>query len=228
MKKKIALFDFCETIVDMQSADAFIDFARIQLGEPKFMKRLEQIRVFLVKIYFFKVINRVFSNNALHKRLKLLQLKGIKRSILEKMSEQYYTKKLKPRFFNKIIQIMKNHINQGNRVIIVSGGYKIYIKRFGKEFGIPDYDILTTEIIFDLKSDKCTGKFEFDCMRQNKVTLLKSTLGDFDSIDLKNSFAYSDSPSDLPMLSAVGNSFVISKKTIDWPYTHGLKLILVE
>ena len=46
---------------------------------------------------------------------------------------------------------MNQHITQGNRVMVVSGGYKIYIKHFGKEFGIPDSDILATQISFDSK-----------------------------------------------------------------------------
>ena len=65
-------------------------------------------------------------------------------------------------------------------------------------------------------------------MHQNKVTLLKNTLDSFDLFDLENSFAYSDSPSDLPMLNTVGNSFVVSKNRINWPRESGLELILVE
>ena len=62
MKQKLALFDFCETIIQFQTADGFIDFIRDKTNS-RLMKRLELVRIFLAKIKFFGVL---FNKEKIH------------------------------------------------------------------------------------------------------------------------------------------------------------------
>ena len=66
-----------------------------------------------------------------------------------------------------------------------------------------------------------------DCMRSNKVILIKKKFGDM--LDIVDTIAYSDSKSDLPLLLMVKDGYVISKnKSQIWSVENKLKEILWE
>ena len=112
MKNKIALFDFCDTLVDFQTGDAFIDFIRENTDKRRAII-IEKFRLFLIRIKFFSVLNRFLPNNNWHKRLKLFQLKGITKNEIEHLSLLYYTKRIKPHLITKIIQELQQYKEKG-------------------------------------------------------------------------------------------------------------------
>ena len=223
--KKIAFFDFCETTVSIQSADLFVDYVRNKLSGKK-MNFVEIMRRYLVKFYFFKFLNLFTSNSMLiHKKLKLFQLNGKKESVIEKLAKEYYQKYLKLKFNTKIIDEIINKKKLGYRIVIISGGYSIYIKYFAKEYGIDD--IISTEI--KMKNKVCKGTIGgIDCMNENKIKLITKKIKNIDSYDLKKSYAYSDNISDLPLLKFVGNGIVVSSNFQNWASQHNLKQILLN
>ena len=223
--KKLALFDFCETLVTIQSADRFIDFVR-ENKRYTFMFLVEYIRVFLINIRFFIILDKLHQNNILHKKLKLYQLRGIKRSSLEKLARDYYKKSLKNRLIPEVISELKQKQIKGYRAVIVSGGYSIYIRYFAKDFGIDAEDVIATDILFD-KKDICKGKIKgVDCMKKNKIIKLKQKIKNIADFNLKDSFSYSDSLSDLALLKFVGNGVVVSKKKKTWAKKNKFKEII--
>ena len=193
--KRLAIFDFCETLVAMQSADNFIDFVRDKTPSRK-RNLLEFLRSFLTKLKFFSVINKLFPSNNIHKKFKLLQLSGIPKSTIEELSKNYYENLLKDKLIPKIINELKQKQSIGYRIIILSGGYTIYIKHFAKTVDINSSDIIATDICFD-KKDICKGIFQgVDCMNENKIIKIKKKIKDIDEFNLDASYAYSDSISD--------------------------------
>ena len=82
MKNKIALFDFCDTLVDFQTGDAFIDFIRENTNKKRAFI-FEKFRLLLIKIKFFSVLSRLLPKNNWHKKLKLFQLKGYTKNEIE-------------------------------------------------------------------------------------------------------------------------------------------------
>jgi HAD superfamily hydrolase (TIGR01490 family) len=223
--KKLALFDFCETIVSIQSADKFIDFVR-ESRKNKSIFLLEYIRVCLVKVLFFRILNKFFPNNILHKKLKLYQLRGIQECDLEKLAKDYYKKILVQRLIPEIISEVKQKQKEGYRVVIVSGGYTIYIKYFSKDHGIDLRDVISTDISFDRRNN-CKGKIKgLNCIKKNKILKLKQRISNIESFSLKDSYAYSDSITDLPLLEFVGNGIVVSKKKQNWVKKYNLKEII--
>jgi len=107
---------------------------------------------------------------------------------------------------------------------ILSGGYDIYIKYFVHEFKLDG--LVSSQIKFS-NTHKCLGKLSgIDCLSENKIVLFAKQV-DLGSIDLKNSYAYSDSETDLPMLKLVGNGIVISKYfSQEWAAKNTLKEIV--
>ena len=223
--KRLAIFDFCETLVAMQSADNFIDFVRDKTPSRK-RNLLEFLRSFLTKLKFFSVINKLFPSNNIHKKFKLLQLSGIPKSTIEELSKNYYENVLKDKLIPKIINELKQKQSIGYRIIILSGGYTIYIKHFAKTVDINSSDIIATDICFD-KKDICKGIFQgVDCMNENKIIKIKKKIKDIDEFNLDASYAYSDSISDLPLLNFVGNGIVVAKSKQKWMTENNFNLIL--
>jgi phosphoserine phosphatase len=74
--KKLALFDFCETLVSFQTAGRFVDFVRAKLGSRRMLK-LEELRVKSKALRFTAVANKLLPHYNFDKRLHLYQLKGL-------------------------------------------------------------------------------------------------------------------------------------------------------
>jgi HAD superfamily hydrolase (TIGR01490 family) len=222
---KLALFDFCGTIVSIQSADRFIDFVR-EHKKNKYNHVLEVIRIFLVNIGFFFILNKLFPYNNLHKRLKLYQLKGIKKSSLEKLALDYYKKILKHSLIPEIISELKQKQRDQYKTVIVSGGYSIYINYFSEDYNIDLKNVIATDISFD-KNYICDGRIEgVDCVKRNKIVKLKRKIKNIENYNLKDSYAYSDSITDLPLLKFVGKGIVVSKKSQPWIKFNNFKVIM--
>ncbi len=223
MKNKIALFDFCDTLVDFQTGDAFIDFIRENTDKKRAII-IEKFRLLLIKIKFFSILNRFLPNNNWHKRLKLFQLKGITKNEIEHLSLLYYTEQIKPHLITRIIQELQQYKSYGYSIYIVSGGFSDYIVHFCKEFEINKP--IATDIKY--KNGICLGIIDgIDCMNAKKIDKIKEVL-DLSNVDIEQSVAYSDSITDLPLLTLVKNGFVVSKKhSQNWARTNKLRETII-
>lgn len=217
---KVALFDFCETLVNFQTADAFVDFVREH----------ERERVILVKYYLKELLNRIYVIKAfekvtkgrfsINKRLTLWQIKGFKQSEIVRYAQLYYIERIKPNFIADIINILLSLQAEGYDIYIVSGGYDVYLNFFAREFKVKG--VISTKIRF--KNNLCTGKIDgIDCMNRGKVRLLD----DFFQRRPAYSEAYSDSITDLPFLKWANIGIVVSKdKHQIWVDKNYLKEII--
>lgn len=199
-------FDFCETLIRFQTADRFVDFCRKELRSNR-MRRLQCATCLLTKLRLFSILNLLSHGwgGSVHKRLVLYQLKGIDYPILNRLGKAYFETMLQPAVIRPVIETMKRHISCGDEVWIVSGGYDIYIKHFVRHYGLKGY--FASDIAFDNETGACLGRMKGkDCMGATKVSILRRYFGN----DLSDTVAYSDSRSDLPLLSAVSTGFVIS------------------
>lgn len=226
MKKsnRIVLFDFCETLCDFQTADSFVDFVRQDINNIS-PNLLEKLNLFVRKI---RVLSYIDSHTrykySLNKRMKLYQLKGLSHELLDKLSLKYYEKRIRPHIIEKILDRMRNHQEMGDDVWIVSGGYGIYLRHFATEFGINN--IISSNIAFD-KNGVCKGRLDgIDCMGFNKITMLNNKLKKLDDYILIAS--YSDSVSDIPILSVAKYAYVVSKEHQKWVETYKFNEIIWE
>ena len=219
MNEKIALFDFCETLVDFQTADAFVDFVRVNTGNKR-MLFLESIQRALRKFRVIGIIEIIFHCHSINKRLKLFQLKGFTKDILLSFAQIYYIECIRPHFINLILNEMQSLQKEGYFVGLVSVGYGLYLDFFVKEFSL-DFCV-STNIQFE--NDVCTGKFEgIDCLNDNKIILLNELFKD----KPLESVAYSDSESDLPLLRWVKNGVVVSRgQSQSWSVLNHFKEII--
>lgn len=188
---KIRIFDFCDTLVVGQTANNFIYFILNETDNTLIQKLI----MGLTKSIPADIFN-------LKKKILLLTIRGIHRSKIESLSRKY-SKTLSTN--KKIYSIYKKSLID-DVTIIASGGYHTYIKNFIKN---PKVKILANEFKYN-KNNKFTGFLKSkDCLGKEKSKrILKLKL------NLKNSYFYSDSLTDLPSFKLVKYPYFFNKNKL--------------
>ena len=115
---------------------------------------------------------------------------------------------LVPKYYPNVVAELKNKKQQGYLIFICSASIEGYL-RFCE---LPVDGILgtKTQIINGRYTSKMIGK---NCKNEEKVLRLNNIINELNlEIDYENSYAYSDSIHDIPMLKMVKNRIKINKK----------------
>lgn len=210
-KEKVAIFDFCDTLVDFQTADAYVDFVRETKRKFSIVFKYYLFN-FLSKIRFLDALEFLTHwRESIHKRFYLWQLKGVSEAELELLSLRYYNERVRTHLIDQTISLLKEYQSRNIQIWIVSGGYSIYLKHFVREF---DVDRLICSNI-KMKNGKCIGKLDgLDCLNDNKVVLLKDAVPNYNEYIFIASL--SDSITDIPILSFAHEGIVISHSPQLW------------
>lgn len=197
-KEILALFDFCETLTNFQTLDSFLPLA----GKYNFNYTEQQN----------------FERRKNYEKLKLIYpryepLIDLDFKEAKKIAKEFIYNQVIHNLNHKVMDRLFYHQDQGHTVAIVSGGLEIYIEEFAKIYGIRHIIAVSLE----QRYGKLTGNIDgIHTMQERKLYKLSLELN-LNNYDLKNSYAYSDCVSDIPLLSLVGNPFVINcGKDLAW------------
>ena len=202
---QIHIFDFCETLVNRQTADDFVNFVLAQKETPNlYLRRLYLFLIdFFDRLKFFIVLNKIFGENSLEKGLRLFSLINL---------DEVYLNQLALKFSNSLKNNLNNNVwklfekTDKNNKVICSGGYDLYLKYFFAEHDIKH--LICTE--FEFKNSRFTGFWVGkDCMRNEKVKRLERLGLRKDQTEIT---VYTDSSSDLPLLNYADRGIVVGKK----------------
>lgn len=212
-KQILAIFDFCDTLIGMQTANRFISLCY------KENKNLTTIFNEVCRLFFRKV---GLLYGIRHKKWQLKQIKGLSTKKVEAIAKQYVKNELLPKQNMTVVERMLWHKRQGHKIAIVSGGFSQYIKEYAKNYSI-DF-VIATEL--ELRDGIFTGNIlGNDCMGKNKITKIKQHLK-LDDFDLDHSYAYSDHISDIPLLNLTGHGVVVNfGQDISWAIKAGYEII---
>ncbi len=133
-------------------------------------------------------------------------LRGQAEYVMEELGERIFKKKLAGAIYPEAREIVETHQELGHTVAIVSSATKYQIEPAAREMGI-DY-ILCTDL--EIKDGIFTGEVvRPTCFGQGKRDAAEDFCEDFDA-DMEQSFFYTDSDDDLPLLEAVGHPRVVN------------------
>ena len=138
----LVIFDFCETLCKYQTANDFVDFASHNTNMSFLNKLLSFLSSNRLLISLIWLVAPRFNFS---KRTKLFSLKGCSESVLLDHGRSYFDK-CKYDLHDIVVEKLKHHVSIGDHVIIVSGGYEIYLSYFKNYFGISA--VLGTKIKF--------------------------------------------------------------------------------
>ncbi len=196
-----AFFDLDKTVIAKSSTLAF--------GKP-FYKAGFVGRRAVMKMGFAQLFYVLFGadeDQLERARDQLLMLtSGWHRAEIEQLVEQTIDEVADPIVYAEALTLIDQHKREGRRVIIVSASPEQIVRPLGRHIGVTDF------IATRVKTDAAgffLPELELYAMGEGKVDAI-SEIAERDGIDLENSYAYSDSTTDLPMMEMVGNPVVVN------------------
>lgn len=205
--RRLAIYDFCETIANFQTANAFIEFIIKHENTPQ-IYRIIRSRALYSRLGVKQLTNifGYFSNYYFDKFFLLRALKGMARDQIEAYGIRFYDEVISHNLIEKSINCVRNDIKEGLDIIVVSASYEPVLKPFCESFGIK---LLITNLFEYDSEDRFTGKIiGKDCIGKRKVDKLKTM---FRNQNVEYCKSYSDSKSDIPILTCSQKGIVISK-----------------
>lgn len=212
---QLVVFDFCDTLVDFQSADPFLLFSLERLGRPVGAIRLGILR----GLERLRLLGAGFT-----KRWLISRLAGANLIEVEYMAAEYVEKIIMKRLREPLIERLKGHAAKGDYLVLLSGGFEIYLRYFGTRFNF--HRVIGNDL--EVRDEKLTGRIVGkDCLGEEKVQRLRQMIN-LESHDLKRAVVYSDSVSDLPLFRLVGHRVAIIRGPTVPAWTRNLKCEVIH
>ena len=156
--------------------------------------------------------------------------KGWDREEVRALVDETINEVIEPLIYDEAIELIDQHLSDGLEVWLVSMSPEEIVEPFAELLGITG--CIASKARIDERG-KFTGELEFFAQGENKATAMRE-LAEDRGIDLTESFAYSDSETDAPMLHCVGHPYAVNpdraleKTAADhgWPvlsFTHPVR-----
>lgn len=199
---RLGIFDIDYTITRKETLIEFYKF--MVKKNPRLLKHLPA--TILTGILY--LAKRVELKNA--KEAFLAFVEDIHEEDMNKLVKEFYEKKLTKLFYADAISEIKKLKAEGCKIFLISASAEFYLKEF---YNIPEIDkVIGTKYRMKDKLHSAVMQGE-NCKGEEKVKRLMEVLDEEKmEVDFKNSYMFSDSLSDLPLLNLVGNPFLINYK----------------
>ncbi|AOR22885.1 HAD-IB family hydrolase [Clostridium taeniosporum] len=200
--KKIAIFDIDFTITKKETLMEFFKYyIKKDKKSIKFLPRAIYCGImYLLRFYDEKMVKEKF--------LKFID--GIGEEDLEKIVDSFYKERLNNLLYSDAIDMMKKLKAEGCDIYLISASPEFYINKF--------YNIKEVDRVIGTRFKFSDGRFVrqmdgFNCKGEEKVRRLKEVLEKENiDVDFKQSYMFSDSLSDKPLLDLVGKPYLINYK----------------
>lgn len=199
---KLAIFDVDYTITKKETL--------MQLYKYVVLKDIKNIR-FLPRALYSGAMYKIGVYD--EKKVKESFLKFIDKiheDDLLKLVKNFYGDVLEKILYEDAINMMKKLKGQGYKIYLISASPEFYLNEF---YGIKEVDmIIGTK--FSIENKMFMRKMDGEnCKGEEKVRRLKEVLKEKNiEVDYENSYMFSDSLSDKPLLDLVGNAYLINYK----------------
>jgi HAD superfamily hydrolase (TIGR01490 family) len=200
--KKYAFFDLDETLISCKSLFEVFRYFCERCGLVEFQARYALTMT---------TIQRMISNNISRYEINKFfysNFKGISQAYMQEKAKQWFEeKKLNSNFFyHQVLKKLEDHQDQDDKVIVISGSFEECVQLITSHLRVQDYLCIDLEKKEGIYTGRILGeqtigegkKRAIERYAQQKKLNLK-----------KNSYAYTDHISDLPMLRMVEYPVVV-------------------
>ncbi len=132
---------------------------------------------------------------------------GLSEAALTNLAEPFFIEEIMPNLVHDLMVIIKDHEKRGHQIFFISEVISPLAVQFKKYFKARDIGVTTLE----KKNGKYTGNLKELCVGDTKTQKVKQLAKKY-NIDLSKSYAYGDSPTDIPMLKCVGHKIAVRPK----------------
>lgn len=196
-----AFFDLDHTIIATSASFAF---------NNEFIKSGLMSRMSLAKMAVSRLaIAFTPSGVAEHERVREIAgdaVRGMTRTEVQRVIAESLDEIIAPKVFAEAKELIADHRNQGHEVIVLSAGAAEMVEPVAHMLGVQEFRATQMEVDED---NRYTGRIEFYCFADNKAVALREIAAQR-GIDMSASYAYSDSDSDIAMLSSVGHPVAVN------------------
>lgn len=200
-RMEAAFFDLDKTVIARSSVLAF--------GQPLYREGLLSHSALLKSIYG-QAIYRLggASQQRMDKaRDSMLSLtRGWEQARVKTIVRDTFEKILAPIIYAEALELFDEHHDAGRKVFLVSSSPVEIVSLLSEYLGADE--CIASHGRID-EQGRYTGELEFYAYGPHKVTAIREAAGRL-GIDLENSYAYSDSVTDVPMLEAVGHPVAVN------------------
>ena len=196
-----AFFDLDKTVIAKASVVAF--------GTPLYRQGLISRRTILRGLWGQLVYLHLGADEAKIARMResvLALTKGWDQARVQSIVEEALEAIVEPIIYSEALELMAMHRAAGRRIVIVSASPMEIVGPLARYLEVDDA-IASVALVDD--EGRYTGRMAFDAFGPAKVTAMRD-LAARHGIDLGESWAYSDSATDIPMLEAVGHPCVVN------------------
>jgi HAD superfamily hydrolase (TIGR01490 family) len=195
-----AFFDLDKTVISKSSS--------LALTRPMFKAGLVSRSTLLKGAYAQLVYLMVGADEKRMDKVKesmAALTKGWDRAQVEEIVRDALEDLIDPYIYLEALDLMELHRAQGRKVFIVSSSPEEIVRPLADRLG--DVDVIATRA--EVVDGKYTGEIEFYCYGENKAVRMREIAEEL-GLDLAESYAYSDSVTDLSMLEAVGHAVAVN------------------
>lgn len=200
--KKLAIFDIDYTITKKET---LMELFKYTISKDKRNLRFLPRAIFSGLMYVMKVYDE---KAVKQKFLKFID--GIKEEELSVLVKNFYRDRLQNILYEDALAMMRKLKKEGYDVYLISASPEFYVNEF-YNIGVVDKVIGTR---FTFKNGVFTRMMDGEnCKGEEKVRRLKEVLKKENiEVDFENSYMFSDSLSDKPLLDLVGKPYLINYK----------------
>ncbi|WP_437482888.1 HAD family hydrolase [Sorangium sp. So ce1014] len=192
------------------------------LNQPTPMHSLAKLGRALVKAPWMAMAE--LQDRRLFNELLFSSFDGVSEDRLVALAEEAFAKVLKPAIYGKARDLVKCSLDKGHEVVLISGALDFLMQRLAEHLGATG--IIANRL--EVKDGFATGKLLRPVVAGPEKARLIREHAHARGHDLDECFAYSDSYSDVPMLSVVGYPAAVNPdrklkllaQAYHWPILH--------
>jgi HAD superfamily hydrolase (TIGR01490 family) len=193
----VHIFDVDHTVVRKTSAEYFVQMA---LKEKIILfSQVSRLPIDWIK-YKLALPDSDFIENTIKK------LAGIKKTDLERISQECFEKRIKPNIYTGMQKIINEALENKEKVIFATSSFDFIIKPLEQFFGIEGSLACQLEYSDGITTGNLVG---YSFFGQKKKTAAQIWM-ESNNIDPQNVSFYSDSYTDLPLLEYCGNPVAVN------------------
>ncbi|MCP4597453.1 HAD family phosphatase [Neptuniibacter sp.] len=140
----------------------------------------------------------------------LRPLAQLDRKTLDNLHQQFMQEKVQPMMLDKAQELLQNHRERGDYLLIITATNRFVTGPIAEKLGVDEIIATDPEEIDGDYTGKVAGT---PCFQDGKVTRLNSWL-ELTGHNLDDSYFYSDSHNDLPLLELVTNPVAVNPDEI--------------
>jgi HAD superfamily hydrolase (TIGR01490 family) len=196
-----AFYDLDGTLVSTNLVHAFAFTARNQQG---LLKSMVKTVTTLASVPMFLAAD--FWNRRLFNDLFFIRYKGESQDRLRAMAQEQFDTVLKPAIFPGAYELIDKSRQLGLRQVIVTGALDLTVEPLARHLKIDDYVTNRLEFV----DGYATGRLLPPIMAAATKASWMRVYAEKENLNLSDCYGYSDSLSDLPMLSVVGHPTAVN------------------